>query len=115
MACAMGRRRERAKRIHDDQRSLHARTRLQRRTRERRRHHPRRARRAHSRGTCTHRLRAPRAVVQRNLLISSARVSDDKPYTKKKNYDHAIGAGIGFVYVVWLLSTARELGFPRDE
>ncbi len=29
--------------------------------------------------------------------------------------DHAIGAFIGFVYVVWLLSTTRELGFPRDE
>ena len=29
--------------------------------------------------------------------------------------DHAIGAAIGFVYVVWLLATARELGFPRDE
>jgi 4-amino-4-deoxy-L-arabinose transferase-like glycosyltransferase len=29
--------------------------------------------------------------------------------------DHAIGAGIGLVYIVWLLSTARELGFPRDE
>jgi hypothetical protein len=29
--------------------------------------------------------------------------------------DHVIGAAIGFVYVVWLLSTARSLGFPRDE
>ena len=29
--------------------------------------------------------------------------------------DHAIGALIGFVYVVWLLATSRELGFPRDE
>ncbi len=29
--------------------------------------------------------------------------------------DHAIGLGIGVVYVAWLLSTSRELGFPRDE
>ncbi len=29
--------------------------------------------------------------------------------------DHAIGASIGFIYVLWLLATSRELGFPRDE
>ena len=29
--------------------------------------------------------------------------------------DHALGAGIGAVYVGWLLSTARGLGFARDE
>ena len=29
--------------------------------------------------------------------------------------DHAIGALLGLVYFVWLLSTARSLGFPRDE
>jgi Dolichyl-phosphate-mannose-protein mannosyltransferase len=29
--------------------------------------------------------------------------------------DHAIGAGLGLVYFVWLLATARSLGFPRDE
>ncbi len=39
---------------------------------------------------------------------------------KKKNWDflrsdHVVGAAIGFVYVVWLLATSRELGFPRDE
>jgi hypothetical protein len=29
--------------------------------------------------------------------------------------DHAVGAGIGAVYVAWLLATARSLGFARDE
>ena len=29
--------------------------------------------------------------------------------------DHAIGIAIGLVYVIWLLATSRELGFPRDE
>ena len=29
--------------------------------------------------------------------------------------DHAIGAALGLVYFVWLLATARSLGFPRDE
>jgi hypothetical protein len=29
--------------------------------------------------------------------------------------DHAIGAGLGLLYVAWLLGTARSLGFPRDE
>ncbi len=29
--------------------------------------------------------------------------------------DHALGAGIGAVYVAWLLATARSLGFARDE
>ena len=29
--------------------------------------------------------------------------------------DHAIGAVLGLTYFVWLLSTARSLGFPRDE
>ncbi len=29
--------------------------------------------------------------------------------------DHVIGGAIGLVYVVWLLATARSLGFPRDE
>lgn len=29
--------------------------------------------------------------------------------------DHAIGAAIGGAYVVWLLATARSLGFARDE
>ena len=29
--------------------------------------------------------------------------------------DHVIGAGLGLVYFVWLLSTAHSLGFPRDE
>ncbi len=29
--------------------------------------------------------------------------------------DHAIGALLGLAYVVWLLATARSLGFPRDE
>ncbi len=29
--------------------------------------------------------------------------------------DHVIGVGLGLAYVVWLLSTARSLGFPRDE
>ena len=29
--------------------------------------------------------------------------------------DHVIGAGLGLAYVVWLLATARSLGFPRDE
>jgi hypothetical protein len=29
--------------------------------------------------------------------------------------DHAVGAGLGAVYVAWLLSTARGLGFARDE
>lgn len=30
-------------------------------------------------------------------------------------YDNAIGALLGLLYVTWLLSTARSLGFPRDE
>jgi len=29
--------------------------------------------------------------------------------------DHALGAGIGAVYVLWLIVTARSLGFARDE
>ncbi len=29
--------------------------------------------------------------------------------------DHVIGAGLAFVYLVWLLGTARSVGFPRDE
>src|SRR5579863_2276017 len=29
--------------------------------------------------------------------------------------DHVIGALLAVVYVVWLLATARSLGFPRDE
>jgi Dolichyl-phosphate-mannose-protein mannosyltransferase len=33
----------------------------------------------------------------------------------KRNVDHFIGAGIGLVYVLWLLGTARGLGFSRDE
>jgi hypothetical protein len=29
--------------------------------------------------------------------------------------DHVVGAGLGLAYVVWLVATARSLGFPRDE
>ncbi len=29
--------------------------------------------------------------------------------------DHLVGAGLGVAYVAWLLSTARTLGFARDE
>jgi 4-amino-4-deoxy-L-arabinose transferase-like glycosyltransferase len=29
--------------------------------------------------------------------------------------DHAVGAALAFAYFVWLLATARSLGFPRDE
>jgi 4-amino-4-deoxy-L-arabinose transferase-like glycosyltransferase len=29
--------------------------------------------------------------------------------------DHVIGAALGLLYFVWLLSTAHSLGFPRDE
>jgi 4-amino-4-deoxy-L-arabinose transferase-like glycosyltransferase len=29
--------------------------------------------------------------------------------------DHLFGAGLALAYVAWLLSTARSLGFPRDE
>ncbi len=29
--------------------------------------------------------------------------------------DHLVGASLGAVYVAWLLATARELGFARDE
>jgi 4-amino-4-deoxy-L-arabinose transferase-like glycosyltransferase len=29
--------------------------------------------------------------------------------------DHVIGVGLGAAYLVWLLATARSLGFPRDE
>lgn len=32
-----------------------------------------------------------------------------------RNIDHLIGAGIGLLYVIWLLLTARSLGFSRDE
>ncbi|MBX3229002.1 MAG: glycosyltransferase family 39 protein [Labilithrix sp.] len=32
-----------------------------------------------------------------------------------RNADHLIGGGIALVYVVWLLATARSLGFSRDE
>ena len=40
----------------------------------------------------------------------------EKPsWRKYLESDHAIGAAIGVVYVIWLLATARELGFPRDE
>ena len=34
---------------------------------------------------------------------------------KRVRTEHLIGAGIGLGYVVWLLATTRELGFPRDE
>lgn len=33
----------------------------------------------------------------------------------RRNIDHLIGAGIGAVYVAWLVGTARSLGFSRDE
>ena len=33
----------------------------------------------------------------------------------EKNVDHLVGLGIALVYVVWLLATARTLGFSRDE
>jgi hypothetical protein len=29
--------------------------------------------------------------------------------------DHVIGAALGLAYVLWLVATARSLGFPRDE
>ena len=29
--------------------------------------------------------------------------------------DHAVGAAMALVYVAWLLTGARSLGFPRDE
>ena len=29
--------------------------------------------------------------------------------------DHVIGLSLAVAYVVWLLATARSLGFPRDE
>jgi hypothetical protein len=29
--------------------------------------------------------------------------------------DHVVGAKLGLAYVVWLLATARSVGFPRDE
>jgi 4-amino-4-deoxy-L-arabinose transferase-like glycosyltransferase len=29
--------------------------------------------------------------------------------------DHGIGAALGLAYLVWLLTTARAIGFPRDE
>jgi 4-amino-4-deoxy-L-arabinose transferase-like glycosyltransferase len=29
--------------------------------------------------------------------------------------DHGIGVGLGALYTIWLLATARSLGFPRDE
>lgn len=32
-----------------------------------------------------------------------------------RNIDHLIGGGIALVYVIWLLVTARSLGFSRDE
>lgn len=32
-----------------------------------------------------------------------------------RNVDHLIGGGIALVYVLWLLGTARGLGFSRDE
>ncbi|HVJ94858.1 MAG TPA: glycosyltransferase family 39 protein, partial [Labilithrix sp.] len=33
----------------------------------------------------------------------------------RDNVDHLVGGGLGLVYVIWLLSTARSLGFSRDE
>jgi len=46
-------------------------------------------------------------------------MSTGEPTTREPNRldlkDHALGAGIGAVYVGWLLSTARGLGFARDE
>jgi 4-amino-4-deoxy-L-arabinose transferase-like glycosyltransferase len=42
-------------------------------------------------------------------------VTEPKPKWSFLRSDHAIGAAIGLVYVVWLLATARQLGFPRDE
>jgi 4-amino-4-deoxy-L-arabinose transferase-like glycosyltransferase len=41
-------------------------------------------------------------------------VEKKEPWSFWKS-DHAIGATIGVIYVAWLLATARELGFPRDE
>jgi hypothetical protein len=52
---------------------------------------------------------------------ASSRSGDDVPLAEralawaKRNVDHLIGSGIGAVYVVWLLGTARGLGFSRDE
>jgi 4-amino-4-deoxy-L-arabinose transferase-like glycosyltransferase len=34
---------------------------------------------------------------------------------KRALTDHAIGVGLAFAYVTWLLATARSLGFGRDE
>lgn len=33
----------------------------------------------------------------------------------QRHLDHLIGGGIGLLYVIWLLATARSLGFSRDE
>ncbi|MFO0678995.1 MAG: glycosyltransferase family 39 protein [Polyangiaceae bacterium] len=37
------------------------------------------------------------------------------PSRRDRFVDPAIGGGLAAAYVVWLLSTARSLGFPRDE
>ena len=37
------------------------------------------------------------------------------PKGKIGKNDQLLGAGLAAVYVIWLLATARELGFPRDE
>ena len=44
--------------------------------------------------------------------------SDEKVDWKawvRRNVDHLNGAGLGLIYVVWLLGTSRDLGFSRDE
>ena len=33
----------------------------------------------------------------------------------RRNVDHLNGAGLALIYVIWLLGTARDLGFSRDE
>lgn len=47
--------------------------------------------------------------------MSETKPTEPKQPWWQRNIDHLIGGGIGLLYVVWLLATARSLGFSRDE
>jgi hypothetical protein len=65
---------------------------------------------------------APKATKSKEPAKDSEPESDDDlPLAARvnawarRNIDYLIGVGIGLVYVIWLLGTARGLGFSRDE
>ena len=47
--------------------------------------------------------------------IETEKTRAEPKWRKALRSHHAVGAAIGVAYVIWLLATSRELGFPRDE